>query len=469
VLPLLLACAAREGRPNVLLVVLDGTRADRLRPWGGPSDDCPSLTRLAARGSLFEAAIAPANEGAWSLGALLAEAWPSQLATLDEGTWALPGGTATLAGALGAAGYRTGLFGGTAGYGLDQGFDRAELGDPGLAAGGAWARGFSGGGDPWFAAVVSGDALPPYDRGGPWDHLFAADPGSELAERLAGPALDLAADGSLYDDMAPTHFTRPDGTVGVSVTTWKAARERGRDTEGTPIADADRAHLLAHYDGALAAQDLQLGRLLSAMEADLRDTVVVVWSPRGADLLDHGLASSRTSLHDSVVRVPLVIAGPGFPVGVRVPGMVEAADIAATIRALAGAPAGPGGRDLRGVARGEGGPLTAAFSEGAMDMVAVRTDGFKLVYHHAPVSSADYVAALRAAELGPRHFELYDLAADPGERQDLLLGDASAWKRPAEDLRARLASWRASIAPVRAEADEGERRRPLRRRAGGGG
>ena len=52
--------AAAPGAPNVLLIVLDTVRADRLSLYGYGRDTTPNLVRLARRGVVFERARAAA-------------------------------------------------------------------------------------------------------------------------------------------------------------------------------------------------------------------------------------------------------------------------------------------------------------------------------------------------------------------------------------------------------------------------
>ncbi len=49
---------AARGRPSILLVTLDTTRADRLGAYGGRAGATPHLDALAARGVVFERAFA---------------------------------------------------------------------------------------------------------------------------------------------------------------------------------------------------------------------------------------------------------------------------------------------------------------------------------------------------------------------------------------------------------------------------
>jgi arylsulfatase A-like enzyme len=92
-------------------------------------------------------------------------------------------------------------------------------------------------------------------------------------------------------------------------------------------------------------------------------------------------------------------------------------DVAPTILALAGLPLAPGmrGRDL--FASGPDGPVTAQSGGGAQAMVV--RDGWKLIRTLTPIYYVDDFTR-EAGDL-----ELYDLAADPGERRNAA-GDAPA-------------------------------------------
>jgi arylsulfatase A-like enzyme len=60
-LPLIGCGAPANDRPNVLLITLDTTRADRLGCYGHGRDTSPHLDTLAADGARFEHAVATAS------------------------------------------------------------------------------------------------------------------------------------------------------------------------------------------------------------------------------------------------------------------------------------------------------------------------------------------------------------------------------------------------------------------------
>jgi arylsulfatase A-like enzyme len=61
---LLVACVEPAQRPNVVLIVVDTLRADRLLSYGSPVDTAPFLTELAGCSVVFENAWSPSS---WTL------------------------------------------------------------------------------------------------------------------------------------------------------------------------------------------------------------------------------------------------------------------------------------------------------------------------------------------------------------------------------------------------------------------
>ena len=113
------------GSPNVLLIVLDTVRADRLSLYGYPRATTPNLERLAARGIRFDEARATAPWTLASHASFFTGRWPHELGV----RWMAPlrGDFPTLAEYLGSRGYATAGFVANAGYcsydtGLDRGF-----------------------------------------------------------------------------------------------------------------------------------------------------------------------------------------------------------------------------------------------------------------------------------------------------------------------------------------------------------
>lgn len=435
-LALLWACAPEPPpeRPNILLISLDTVRADHTSLLRADRDTTPTLRQLAAQGTHFSRAFSQANESAYSHGALLTGRYPSELARPDYQTYALPG-TADLASeALRAYGYRTAMF--SAGghvdgaFGFDQGWDTFSA-EPGFGSlfvtapkAEAWIADETGA-SPWFVFLHAYDAHRPYVRRGPWDHAFAPGIGSPLAELLASsPCVsEMVLRDRLYPGIVPTWFAHTGGAQVLSLDSYARLQAAPPEAESLRVPPEDAAHVQDHYDGGLLYLDTLLGASLARLQAagKLENTVVIVVSDHGEDLLDHGFMNHRTGLTDSTTRVPLVAWGPGFSEGAprEVSALVEARDVAATLFAIAGAapPVGSGGRDLRRVAAGEA-PIEAVFMEGVMDQLAARTLEHRLVVSELDLRG-DTVGALRSLRPGDPRLRLYALAADPEEQNDV--------------------------------------------------
>ena len=165
------------------------------------------------------------------------------------------------------------------------------------------------------------------------------------------------------------------------------------------------------------------------------------WAPRY--FWNHG-----QTLLESLVRVPLVVSGPGVFAGARrTP--VSHVDLAPTLVDLAGAPhpaAGWQGTSLAESLRGGGEPpghpvmmeIAVAPSIPAIRQHAVR-DG-----RHKLITSFDDDRVTDA---------LYDLAADPGERHNLSLAEPVLAEQLRETL-SELASERAETVTMAADEDE---------------
>ena len=119
--------AFTKGRPSVLLITLDTTRADHLEPYGANDVETPALSALAERGIVFEHAVATTPITGPSHASLLTGLYPRRHGVRNNLTHHLPESVPTLAELLSAAGYRTAAFVSAVvlegRYGFDQGFE----------------------------------------------------------------------------------------------------------------------------------------------------------------------------------------------------------------------------------------------------------------------------------------------------------------------------------------------------------
>ena len=264
--------------PNILLIVLDTQRADRLGCNAGPPGLTPFLDRLAARSVVFHRAYAQSPWTMPSITSLFTSRLPSEhgVHTFAD---RFPATDPTLAEALAAAGYAT------------AGFSANTL------IGGDYMRGFQA----FMPEVML--SIP-----------GVVDPVPARAAQLRLDALDwvLALPEAhqrrtsfLYlQYMEPHHPLVPDPDLLEQV-----ARSRGHETptlavvhavagvsDRFPPSPADLAQFVDAYDAALMTVDRQIARLFADLErlGFLDHAVVVITADHGEELRDHGHVGTAT-------------------------------------------------------------------------------------------------------------------------------------------------------------------------------
>jgi len=159
------------------------------------------------------------------------------------------------------------------------------------------------------------------------------------------------------------------------------------------------------YDAEVAYADSQVARISAALASrgSEASTVIVVAGDHGEGLGDHGEQTHGMLAYDSTLRVPLVMAGPGVS-RVTVDRPVSSVDIAPTLqRRAALTPAtATDGVDL----------LSALPAE--RDVYAETQYPRAAGWHPLAVLAGDRWKLVLSSEA-----ELYDIAADPGERANV--------------------------------------------------
>jgi arylsulfatase A-like enzyme len=205
---------------------------------------------------------------------------------------------------------------------------------------------------------------------------------------------------------------------------FRPVRPRG-DLESRALdawSPAEISELADAHDGAIAYLDDQIGRLVDELDrrGGLANTIVVITADHGEQLGEHGLLDHANSLYLPLLHVPLIIVAPrGVPPGMRRPESVSLRDLAATLLDLTGS----------GTSGFPGESLTTYWTGSAAE-----NRGDSLVLSEVDRALEDpswYPAAkgpMKSLISGRLHYirnfgdgreELYDVAADPGERDDL--------------------------------------------------
>jgi choline-sulfatase len=354
----LLTCCTRAKAPDhavenprlIVLVTIDTLRADRLGAYGSTVGLTPNLDRFAEHAVRFAAAVTQVPLTLPAHATILTGLHPARHGIRTNDGFQLAD-VRTVADALRARGYATGAF----------------IGGYPLRASSGLARGF--------------------DR---YDDDFLKQ--SAVVERRADEVVNAAA--AWIDG----HRSQP-------VFAWLHLFDP--HSPYTPPAPFAAKYAASPYDGEIAYTDAALGRFFEQLERQgLFDAAAaIVVADHGESLGEHGERTHGTFLYDATVHVPLLVKWPSAPAHV-VEAPVEAADLAPTIAAMAGAslPAVDGQNLLPLVAGAAGDPDRPAYVEsyyqnvllGWSPLRAVRTRRWKFIEAPRP--------------------ELYDLEDDPGER-----------------------------------------------------
>lgn len=355
---------------HVVLFTLDTTRADHIGVYGAPLARTPHLDSLAGRGVRFDDAVTTAPITGPAHAAIFTGQYPARFGVRDNATTPLPERATTLAEHLASAGFSTGGFIGA--FVLDRAY--------------GFAQGF---------ATFSG-----FDR---------VESGREAnAERIGSEVVDDALQWlatvpteqptflwvHLYDPHAPYAAPAPFGNEFVS----------------------------RPYDGEVAYVDHQIGRVLEALRArgTLDDSLIIAVADHGESLGEHGEDEHGVFLYESVMRVPLIIAGPSARTGHVVTEQVRVIDLVPTTLDLLGLPAVPGldGESLRTVLDGGSRQtVPAAYAEsyypklhyGWSELRSLRADGWKVIDAPRP--------------------ELFAITKDPREADNVFEGQRALGER----------------------------------------
>jgi arylsulfatase A-like enzyme len=167
-----------------------------------------------------------------------------------------------------------------------------------------------------------------------------------------------------------------------------------------PFGDRD----LDRYDSEVRFADETVGALVSAFRAKRPDAVVIVTADHGEEFGEHGGHYHGTSVYEEQVRVPLIVSAPGTLAARHISEPVQTIDLLPTLLTALDIPKPPRvrGRDL--------GPLLAGKRPEGNGLALAETDEQTLL-------ADGPLRLICARKLGA--CKLFDLAADPGENQDI--------------------------------------------------
>ncbi len=423
-----LAPAARPRATNIILILADDLGWAELGCSGNRFNETPHLDQLAVRGVRFTTAYAAAPVCSATRASVMTGLDPARVGITDylrgDDVKYLSTERPTIAKALAAGGYRTGLIGK---WHL-MGDYRQRKGDPRL-------HGFDDVTCSESKYIGPGDYFHPYAH---MPEVEARRPGEYLTDRLNQEAVDFIRRHRerpffLYLCHYAPHTRlacKPD-LVAKYAAKPGAAKKRNNPELAAMLESIDEGA------GMIAAALDELG--LAGR------TAVVFLSDNGGDpevTSNAPLRGAKSMLYEGGIRVPLIVAAPGFgKAGSVCEAPVSTNDLYPTFLEMAGAKPRPGqsldGASLLGALRGDRVfrtralhwhyPLEKPHFLGGRSSGAIRQGDFKLIEFFDDGTS-----------------ELYYLKTDPGEATNL------AGKEPARaaELRRALARWRSEWPPV---------------------
>lgn len=394
--------ASKPPRGLVFVFVFDALRADHLSQYGYTHATSPGLDDLAGVATLFENAYAPSSYTTASTASLFTGLAPLRHGASRQGA-RLDSAHETFAEVLEQEGYiaRGISFNPVVAHatGFTQGFSdfvEREKGSPfnlypdiaqGLERVRNWLDEHPDESQLFYFQIMN--------THGPY--LVPESASTTLLGRPPGPEFQ--------------YYRTPMGEI--------LAGEIGRRASVTP-AYVDSA--IERYDTAIRYATDQLGEFLAEQSARgrLDEALVIVTADHGDEFFEHGGFSHGYTLHEEVVRVPLLIKLPGQRTKRRVAGTVSLMDVLPTLADAVGAPvpANLDGRSLLPLLMEQpaepGGPRHPGPALHLSVNFPPRLVAGGLIegQHKLIAIEHNYEGALR-------ELRLYDLESDPGEHENL--------------------------------------------------
>ncbi len=286
---------------NVVLLLLDALREDRIGATRNGIPITPFLDTFAQHGIRFTHAIAPSTWTRPSVAGLFSGRYPGVFkATISVQPWeryVIPNSYTTLAEWLANQGYDTWFVAANnfmnAMYGYQQGFNvthtmivedwpAQSVTNHVLSRIEEWQ-------EPFFYYIHYIDPHGPYAPPAEYQAIFGPQP-----EITGSDAIDLAPENFL-------DFITDLYTVWVKHTT----------PQFTPLSANGIECLRYRYDADVRYLDAELERLIGAITARYPNTYFVILADHGEELMERGVCGHGITVFEELIRVPLIVAGPG--------------------------------------------------------------------------------------------------------------------------------------------------------------
>lgn len=385
--PQVFSPSQKDNPPNIVFILIDTLRADKVGFGGYPQNITPNLDAMAESGVVFERAISTAPWTEPATAAIFTGMLPSQTGVgFPDVT--LPSSAKTLAEYLLEIGYSTAGFSGnpliSARFNFDKGFTFFNE---------KCVDHFQ-----WRSAECLTD-----------EALFWLKKEHEQPFFLYVHYIDPHA---RYDAPPPYHDRFSYGYTGNNeavkrgdIIPFEMRIKRGQKVE---LSAYDAEYLEKLYLGEIAYLDEQVARLVEFVKQNSRaPTLFIITSDHGEEFMEHNIVGHIYNLHDTLLHVPLIFFGAGMKSGVRIKNCVSTADITPTLLDMLGLepPQNSWGISLKPLLEGGTIEERIIFSERAdfwQNSYSVIANNWKLIFFPSKKSSM-----------------LFDIANDEGEYRNL--------------------------------------------------
>ena len=328
-----------NNRPNICFILIDSVRADHFPCYGYSRIETPNIDRMAKEGVVYDNAIVAAPWTLQSVSSIFTGLYPSQHG-VSWGHQILDEEHSTVAQMLRDGGYHT------VGWSANPWVDpRTNL-----------SRGFNefvqtgrifntSTPSKWQRAVEKAYMLVR-------SRLVSNKGGMRLVKMAQRHFKRLATNGSPFFNfmfyLEPHSPYQPEKRLAKTLLPSDVPHREALNINWRPndfyvgkskLTERDFQVLTDLYDAEIIGTDERIGKNIQALEdaGVLDDTIVIIAGDHGENFGDHGLVGHGYGLHDSLVRVPLIIRYPKhFPAGTRIEEQVQVHDIVPTLLDIAG-------------------------------------------------------------------------------------------------------------------------------------
>jgi arylsulfatase A-like enzyme len=385
------ACAPDRPTTNVVIIIMDTAREDRLACYGHSRKNTPNLDELARESTIYRSAYSVSSWTAPAHASLFTGLYPAAHGCTQE-NWTMGEDLVSLAEVLRNNGYQThGITENptiSASYGFGQGFDTYQE---------VWRPHEYGGENP--ANFLFEGVMASLDRETPF-LLFI---------NFIEPHAPYDSSGEFIDTYVDDPASGPKGYRGKEFYLGTVTRS-----------EADFRHMKALYDAEILYTDHQIGRIVNRLKAEglWEDTIFIVTSDHGENIGEHGHMEHYFSLHETTLRIPLMIHYPAlFRPGAEDVEPTQITDLFPTLMNLLGLdPGNAHGADLLEPGARNNRPILCEFYWPAQALHAYGEDGDDLAMNRwkrhlkAVIHGSDKLIWASDGD-----HELYDLAEDPEE------------------------------------------------------